>query len=150
MSAVFLGFHHNWSVERYENREKCDVTLTWQPNFLTSTIFSWQWRTFALSNNGRGHVAAARSEWCLTLTPNNTKTIERMTYHCFLRPIRRDLTSSSCTTEWKKRMGYRFVPAWIQPCTGNSYMSILLSFFFLPFLQDHGLLRSRNRATIAT
>ena len=44
-----------------------------------------------------GQVAAAleRShQWCLTLTPNNTKTIERMTCHCFLRPIRRDLTSS--------------------------------------------------------
>ena len=100
--------------------------------------FSWQWRTFALSNNGRGHVAAARSEWCLTLTPNNTKTIERMTYHCFLRPIRRDLTSSSYTIEWKKRMGYRFV------------LHVNFVVFFLPYLQDHGLLRSRNRATIAT
>ena len=37
-------------------------------------------------------------KWCLTLTPNNTQTIERMTCHCFLRPIRRDLTSSSYTT----------------------------------------------------
>ena len=46
-------------------------------------------------------VAAARKrghQWYLTLTPNNTKTIERMTCHCFLRPIRRDLTSSSYTT----------------------------------------------------
>ena len=49
-----------------------------------------------------GHVAAAlkRSyQWCLNLTPNNTETIERITCHCFLRPITRDLTSSSCTTE---------------------------------------------------
>ena len=49
-----------------------------------------------------GHVAAARKrshQWCLTLTPNNTETIERMIFHCFLRPIRRDLTSSSYTTE---------------------------------------------------
>ena len=48
-----------------------------------------------------GHVAAARKsyQWCLTLTPNNTKTtIERMTGHCFLLPIRRDLTSSFYTT----------------------------------------------------
>ena len=48
-----------------------------------------------------GHVAAARKrshQWYLTLTPNNTKTIERLTCHCFLRPIRRDLTSSSYTT----------------------------------------------------
>ena len=36
--------------------------------------------------------------WCVSLTPNNTKTIERMTCHCFLRPIRRDLTNSSYTT----------------------------------------------------
>ena len=30
-----------------------------------------------------GHVAATRKShrWCLTLTPNNTKTIERMTCH---------------------------------------------------------------------
>ena len=34
----------------------------------------------------------------ITLTPNNTKTIERMTCHCFLLPIRRDLTSSFYTT----------------------------------------------------
>ena len=29
--------------------------------------------------------------------PNDTKTIGRMTCHCFLRPIRRDFTSSSYT-----------------------------------------------------
>ena len=48
-----------------------------------------------------GHVAAAwkRShQWCLTLTPNKTETIERTTCHCFLRTIRRDLPSSSYTT----------------------------------------------------
>ena len=47
-----------------------------------------------------GHVAATRKShrWCLTLTPNNTKTIERMTCHCFLLPIRRDLTRSFYTT----------------------------------------------------
>ena len=28
----------------------------------------------------------------LTLTPDNTKTKERMTFHCFLRPIRRDVS----------------------------------------------------------
>ena len=48
-----------------------------------------------------GYVAAARKrshQRCLTLTPSNTETIERMTCHCFLRPIRRDFTSSSYTT----------------------------------------------------
>ena len=37
-----------------------------------------------------GHLAAARKrshQWCVTLTPNNAKTIGRMTCHCFLRPI---------------------------------------------------------------
>ena len=49
-----------------------------------------------------GHVAPAQKrshKWCLTLTPKNTSIIERMTCHCFLQPIRRDLTSSSYTTE---------------------------------------------------
>ena len=48
-----------------------------------------------------GHVAAARKrshQWWVSLTPNNTKTMGRMTCHCFQRPIRRDLTSSSYTT----------------------------------------------------
>ena len=48
-----------------------------------------------------GHVGTARKrryQWCVSLTPNNTKTIGRMTCHCFLRPIRRDLMSRSYTT----------------------------------------------------
>ena len=47
-----------------------------------------------------GHVAAVWKrgyQWCLALTPNNTKTIQRMKCNCFLLPIRRDLTSSSYT-----------------------------------------------------
>ena len=39
---------------------------------------------------GHVHVAAARKrshQWCISLTPNNTKTIGRMTCLCFLRPI---------------------------------------------------------------
>ena len=57
--------------------------------------------TSTLLSHFLGHVAAAckRShQWCLALTPNNTETIERMTCHCFLRPIRRDHKSSSYTT----------------------------------------------------
>ena len=38
-------------------------------------------------------------QWCVSLTPNNTKTIGRMTCHCFLQPIIRDLPSSSYSTE---------------------------------------------------
>ena len=47
------------------------------------------------------HVATAwktSHQWCRTLTPNNIETIERMTCHCFLWQIRRDLMSSSYTT----------------------------------------------------
>ena len=36
----------------------------------------------------------------------------------------------------------------VQSCTGKSYISIF-SFFFVPYLQDHGLLRSRNFASMA-
>ena len=39
-----------------------------------------------------------KSQWCLTLTPNSTETIKRMTCHCFLWPVRRDLTSCSYST----------------------------------------------------
>ena len=55
----------------------------------------------SVSSSETGHVAAARKrshQWCVSLTPNNTKTMGRMTCHCFQRPIRRDLTSSSYTT----------------------------------------------------
>ena len=53
-----------------------------------------------------GHLAAARKrshQWCLTLTPNNTETVERMTCHCFLRPSRRHLTSSSYACGFRSR-----------------------------------------------
>ena len=38
----------------------------------------------------RGHVRAVRKrshQWGVSLTPNSTKTIGRMTCHCFLRPL---------------------------------------------------------------
>ena len=43
------------------------------------------------------HVAAAREishQWCVSLTPNNSKTIGSMTCHCFLRPVRRDFRAA--------------------------------------------------------
>ena len=44
------------------------------------------------------HLAWKRShQWGVSLTPNSTKTIGRMTCYCFLRSIRRDLKSSSYT-----------------------------------------------------
>ena len=54
----------------------------------------------------RGHVTAVRKtshQWGVFLTPNNTKTIGRMTCHCFLRPIRTDLPSSSYTSQDRTR-----------------------------------------------
>ena len=48
-----------------------------------------------LSATSRSSCRKRSHQWCLTLAPNNTKTIERMICHCFLRPIRTDLTSSS-------------------------------------------------------
>ena len=39
--------------------------------------------------------------------------------------------------------------SWVLLCSRKSYMSIFF-LFFLPYLQDHGLLRSRNYATLAT
>ena len=39
--------------------------------------------------------------------------------------------------------------SWVQSYTGKSYM-LIFSFFFLQYLQYHGLLRSRNFATMAT
>ena len=56
--------------------------------------------------NREGHVAAARKRrhrWWVSLAPNNTKTIGRMTCHCFLQPIRTDHTSSSHTTLYRVR-----------------------------------------------
>jgi len=50
-----------------------------------------------------GHLTAARKG---NVTPNNTETIERIMCHCFLRPIRRDLTSISYTTEKTHHAGH--------------------------------------------
>ena len=52
-------------------------------------------------NSWTEHAAAAwqRShQWCISLTPNNTKTIGWMTCPCFLRPITRKLPGSSYTS----------------------------------------------------
>ena len=48
---------------------------------------------------------------------------------------------------WKKSMGYHFVPESSQAQESHTKMSIF-SFFFLPYFQDHGLLRPRYFAII--
>ena len=54
---------------------------------------------------GQVHVAAPQKrshQWCVSLTPKNTKTSGRMTCHCFLQHARkgRELPSSSYTACW--------------------------------------------------
>ena len=55
-----------------------------------------------------------------------------------------------CQKWWRKVhcMGYHFVPVCNHAQENHTCQS--LSFFFLPYLQDHNLLRSRNFATMAT
>ena len=68
---------------------------------LNKIDLTWLIINIVISHFSLGHVAATRKrihQWWVSLTPSNTKTIGRMTCHCFLRPIRRDLTSSSYTT----------------------------------------------------
>ena len=75
----------------------CELFLNWM-DYLRLRAVSLFW----------GHEAAARKrshQWCVSLTPNNTKTMGRMTCHCFQRPIRRDLTSSSYTTAFFSDLG---------------------------------------------
>ena len=66
----------------------------------------------ACSGDGaRRDVAASRKrshEWCVSMTLNNTKTIGRMTCHCFLLPIRRDLTSSFYTTRTANKSFFKW------------------------------------------
>ena len=57
-----------------------------------SRVRALTWPAYGLR---RSHVAAARKrshQWWVSLAPSNTKTIGRMTCHCFLRPIRRGET----------------------------------------------------------
>ena len=83
------------AIIQYEGSmsEKCDIKSgVKQGCLLLSAAEARLWES---------HVAAARKrshQWCPTPTPNNTETIERMTCHCFLQQIRRNLTSSSSTT----------------------------------------------------
>ena len=82
------------------NKRRVVYVQALQSRLLSRAVPAW---LLATSPNREGHVAAARKrshQWCLTLTPKNTETIE-MQFYCFLRPIRRDRTSSSYTTEWR-------------------------------------------------
>ena len=53
---------------------------------------------------------------------------------------------------WKESMGYHFVPECNhtqKSCMLNCFVFVFV-FFFLPYLQDHALLRSRSFATMVT
>ena len=62
------------------NPSNMDTPLIWtlsMPPYFLYKGFDW----------GQVHVAAARKrshQWCVSLTPKNTKTSGRMTCHCFL------------------------------------------------------------------
>ena len=84
-----------WHENNSTPAERCTDDLFNQiPNYTTlQKTIQWIWESCS-SCSKRSH------QWCLTLTPSNTETIERMTCHCFLRPIRSDLTSSSYIPNW--------------------------------------------------
>ena len=55
--------------------------------------------------------------------------------------------TATCIVErWKKSMGYRPV----SKCNHAQESHTVMSLFFLPYLQDHCLLRSGDFATMAT
>ena len=61
-------------------------------SFLVLAVKDWCFAKASAWSN----IAAARKrgrQWSVSLAPNNSTTIERMTCHCFLRPIRSDLYS---------------------------------------------------------
>ena len=90
-----------------------------------------------------GHVAAVQKrshQWCVSLTPSNTKTLGRMTCHCFLRPISRDLSSSSYTTHMicycsklTTRLSFSLA--------GNKLYALLIPIWYFPegFSQSSGI-----------
>ena len=94
---------YDWFIVRVQihvNKEH------WKYQFICLITFMWILLTL-LQGSKKGHIAATwkRShQWCVSLTPNNTKTIGRMTCHCFLRPIRRNLPGSSYTTVKKSSL----------------------------------------------
>lgn len=71
------------------NQTLFKLLFFWQPTGPSCLEFAKKEIAFVFV--GHVHVAAAwkRShQWCISLTPNNTKTVGRMTCLCFLRPIR--------------------------------------------------------------
>ena len=86
------GFSH-LHVTLFFSRSSClRFVHGFSNSFLVLTVRDWG---FAKAS-AWSHIAAARRrgrQWSVSLTPNNSATIERMTYHCFLRPIRSHLSS---------------------------------------------------------
>ena len=86
------GFSH-LHVTLFFSRSSClRFVHGFSNSFLVLTVKDWG---FAKAS-AWSHIAAARKrgrQWSVSLTPNNSATIERMTCHCFLRPIRSHLSS---------------------------------------------------------
>ena len=103
----------------------------------------------------RGHVTAVRKrshQWGVSLTPNNSKTIGRMECHCFLRPIRTDLPSSSYTSQdWTRESGSvkMFLRFWLLTVLKQGFFFTSIWHIFLRHLKSliSGRLRTYNSAS---
>ena len=91
----------------------------------TCYILSYLRRPLHKSTGSCSSCSEEKSPMVVSLIPNNTITIERMTCHCFLQPIRRDLKSSSHITLNRVRSsmycllpGYSFEPRPNSPVLG--------------------------------
>ena len=108
MRFNWLGIRESWpGLQRVIRHSR--VCLPTVPNsnprlYLTPRPAGVFYHVVSVQYTGILAAAGKRShQWCVSLTPNNTKTIGRMTCHHYLRPIRRDLENSSYTTrifEW--------------------------------------------------
>ena len=99
-NIIVHGNHHVHVAvpSSVEGFRKCELMMF---AFVQEESFTLQIALFHTFGTTGVYVAAVRKrshQFYVPLTPNNTKTIGRMTCHCFLRPIRRDLMSSSYTT----------------------------------------------------
>ena len=84
-----VDFLHSWASWKYSHSTNVAAS---HDGTLKLKVLTSGWH--ALFKNAFTYLSSLLGQWCFSLTPNNTKTIERMTCHCFLRPIRRDLTNS--------------------------------------------------------
>ena len=92
------------------------------------------------------YTLSISSSFLLLLSPSLEKG-ETPRYHGSKISESRQWRSFSFSNDWQKADGLPFCSwSWVQSCPQNSH----ISFFFLPYLQDQGLLWSKSFATMAT